>query len=60
MRPIFHEIGHFYITGDGKKFLDLDEAKSYQSKLERKEVNESKELKEDTRPSPYSPKKQSN
>ena len=58
MRPLSHEIGNIYITGDGKKFLNLGEAKSYQSKLEGKEINEAKKFKEDIQPRSHTPKKQ--
>ena len=35
VRPMSHELHHVYITGDGRFFLNKDEATKHQNKLER-------------------------
>tara|TARA_R100000152_G_C6781773_1_gene217068 strand:- start:4959 stop:5144 length:186 start_codon:yes stop_codon:yes gene_type:complete len=37
MRPISSELAHLWITGDGKKFLNREEARNWQKHLETEE-----------------------
>ena len=40
MRPLSHELHSIWITGDGKKFVDKEEARNWQKHLESRERRE--------------------